>query len=197
MNWTRFASFCWIGIITFGFGLLIQRASLNTQSSSALKPTPDELRTFEGRDDKEIKKSVETGFKFAGVYNDEEVVHFWEGFQRAIAMGDKESAAKFANYPLDVNFYDDAIEESYRKINSKKAFIRHFDSIFDTALKKLVAKTLATDLKGNYHGIRIPRGEIWLGVFCVDEKKDCSKGYKIRLRTIHGNSVSIDRDPVN
>lgn len=196
MKKARFTSWSWAGAITFGFGLLIQGVLVSPPPNSALIASPIELRTTANPIESEPKKSVETGFKFAGVKSDEEVVQFWSAFQRAIAMGDKESAAKFANYPLNVNYYDDAVERRYRKVNSEKAFVQQFDRIFDEALKGLIAKTSAKNLMGNYRGIRVPRGEIWIGVFCVDNKKDCSNAYEIKLRTIHANSAFIDRDTV-
>ena len=190
VRFDRFLYSGWIGVVTFVVSLLFQALSLTAEPEPVLKDSP---RSDLKASTSSAEDRTETGFKFAGVNDDQEVIQFWDSFQNAVAANDKESVAEMAHYPFNVNYSDDAIEKNYRKIRTKTALVQSFDRIFDTALKDFIAKTSAVDLMGNYHGIRTPRGEIWIGVFCTDNQNDCSGGYEIKLRTIHANSAFIAR----
>jgi hypothetical protein len=131
-------------------------------------------------------------FSVTGVDDDSEVAKFWSDFQLAVASDDRKQVAAMAKYPLQINYYDDPLENRYRSVKNRKAFLKIYDKIFDDALKGMIANTSFQDIWGNYHGIATPRGEIWIGVFCIDNNANCN--HEIKLRTIHANSVFIERE---
>ncbi len=137
-------------------------------------------------------------FQVSGVNNDKEVERFFLDFQRAIAADNRKKVASMMAYPLHVNFYSDSLKKNYRIIRSATTFLKFYNNIFDNALKKFIAKTSTNDIWGNYSGIATPQGEIWIGVFCkgIRANKDC-RDYEIKVRTIHANSVFIDRSKQN
>lgn len=128
----------------------------------------------------------------SGVDEDTEVERFWASFQRAVATDHRNEVAALATYPLRVNYHDDAIEGKYRFVRNRKAFLRVYDRIFDNALKEMIANTSFLDIGATSHGIKTPRGEIWMGVYCLDKEVQCET--VIKLRTIHANSVFIERE---
>lgn len=193
MRIRRFFCKAWIGVITSGLSLLVLSPGLS-DSRELVERSRFSLHTLECPSQiNSIEETSSKGFRYAGVKNDQEVIRFWNSFQQAVASGDKNSIAGMVNYPFRVNFYDDAPEKNYRIIRNRNELVRKFDRIFDGALKELIKATPALELIGNYHGIRTLRGEIWIGVFCIDNKKDCPGHYEIKLRTIHANSAFIDR----
>ena len=193
METRRFFCKAWIGVITSGLGLLISSPGLS-DSRELVERSRLSLHTFERPSPiNSIEGTSSTGFRYAGVKDDQEVIRLWNSFQQAVASGDQNSIADMVNYPFRVNFYDDPPEKNYRIMRNKNELVRNFDRIFDGALKDLIRTTPALELGGNYHGILTPRGEIWIGVFCINDNNDCQERYEIKLRTIHANSAFIDR----
>lgn len=133
----------------------------------------------------------------SGIKSDTEAHELWESFQNAVAADDRDTVASLMSYPLSVNYPADEIGVPYRKISSKRAFLRAYEKIFDDDVKRFIASTSASDLSARSEGILTPRGEIWIGVHCIGTgRSDCSSGYEVKIRTIHGNSAFIDRtDP--
>ncbi len=131
-------------------------------------------------------------FQVAGVKSDSEVEEVWIAFQQAVAANDKEKVASLASYPFRASYFSDSLDRSsYHVLNNPRQFVKHYDEIFDQALKDFIAKTTSAVLWARYDGIATPRGVIWIGVFCKDSS--CDTGYDIQIRTIHSDSVFIER----
>ncbi len=135
----------------------------------------------------------------AGVESDAVVYEIWRSFQNAVAADDRDTVASLPSYPFRVNYPTDNLDADYRRIPNKRAFLRAYDKIFDDNIKRFIASTFRSDLWARYDGILTPRGEIWIGVHCIGPgRNDCSTGHEVKIRTIHGNSVFIDRnDPAD
>ncbi len=134
----------------------------------------------------------------AGIDSDAEAYDLWQSFQNAVAADDRDTVASLMNYPLRVNYPADKIGVSYRRISSKRAFVRSYEKIFDDDVKRFIAATSPSDLWARSEGILTPRGEIWIGINCIGSgRSDCSTGHEIKIRTIHGNSAFIDREDSN
>lgn len=186
--------FC-ISLAAFVLGVLSTSVSLSMFQPNAepatfkltLVPQADRTVSEPAKIDKATAR-----FVGAGVNSDEEVEQFWLTFQRAVADDDRDQVAAMAHYPLKVYFFSDPLDRSgYRHLKNRTAFLRAYDKIFDKALKDRIANTSINDIWARYDGILMPRGEIWIGVFCLD--KECEGDYEVKLRTIHANSVFIDR----
>ncbi len=134
----------------------------------------------------------------SGVDSDEEVESVWRDFQSAIAENNVEKAASLVNYPLNVNFTSDQLKKNSHKIASRSGFERDFNKIFDQSVKNFIAKTTSNDLWGSYWGIATPRGEIWIGVYCIGpQKHSCQSGHEVKIRTIYGNAIGMFRTDID
>ena len=133
------------------------------------------------------------GFRAAGLDSDQEAKVFYLRFQRAVAENDKRVVAGMVSYPLNVYFSGNANQKRYTEIMDRKAFIKNYDRLFSEKLRSFIASidvNSVDDLWGNYHGIAVGRGVIWIGVYC--RGSECKKGNDIKIRTIHGNSAFVD-----
>ncbi len=182
-----FTTFC-IGVLIASIWLLpkqskTESSELNSLPQPKVKPVAAQIPIVEQKRER---------FTVAGVETDEEVEQFWITFQKAVADDDRNKVASMATYPLAVRYYFDSLDrKNYRFIKNRATFLKVYDKVFDDALKNLIAKTSIDDIGARYDGILTSRGEIWIGVFCLDRK--CEGAYEIKLRTIHANSVFIDR----
>lgn len=133
------------------------------------------------------------GFRAAGLDSNQEAKVFYLRFQRAVAENDKRVVAGIVSYPLNVYFPGNANQKRYTEIMDRKAFIKNYDRLFSEKLRSFIASidvNSVDDLWGNYHGIAVGRGVIWIGVYC--RGSECKKGNDIKIRTIHGNSAFVD-----
>lgn len=130
----------------------------------------------------------------SGIDSDAEAYDFWQSFQKAVAADNRDTVATLVSYPFQVNFPTDKLGSNYRRILNKRSLLRAYEKIFDDDVKRFIASTSPSDLWARSEGILTPRGEIWIGVHCIGTgRSDCSSGYEVKIRTIHGNSAFIDR----
>lgn len=198
MNIKRFIFASFVMMLTFSSGITLVRFYSSSHQTDALQEVQKQ-QLIEQPDEKVDALVAQTTtveqrrerFTVAGVKTDEEVERFWTTFQKAVAENDRNKVTSMAAYPLRVDYYFDPLKKNYRLVKNRAAFIKTYDKIFDDALKNLIANTSVDDIWARSDGITTPRGEIWIGVFCLDRK--CDGDYEVRLRTIHANSIFIDR----
>lgn len=192
----------WINLIIFLIAFLVGVALTNSARVSYVKSVParteaisipENHRSTGDSEVTNISSGASQGFLTAGARDEQDARDFFTRFQRAVANDDRETVALLMNYPLRANFpLDESIRE-YRSIRDKRSFLAVYDTLFDERLKQFVVRINpndVTDLWGNYHGISVGRGVIWIGVFCGPS--GCDGKPDIRIRTIHSNSAFLD-----
>jgi hypothetical protein len=87
-----------------------------------------------------------------------EVDAFFENFQKAIAMNQKDLVASMTLYPLSVYTQKGAV-----RIANRADLIKRYDFVFDQTVKSKLESLTSNDLFATDHGIGAGDGVVWIG----------------------------------
>lgn len=103
-------------------------------------------------------------------FSDKEVIKFASNIQESLIKDNKKVFAKFIAYPIDVKINGKKI-----KIKNEEDFIKNYDKIFNTNLKKAIISTNPLFMFVNQYGVRL--GENGYNVWFTGIQKKSKKCY--------------------
>jgi hypothetical protein len=83
-------------------------------------------------------------------------VIFFRSFQASLAKNDREGLARMVEYPLRARLNHKAVQ-----ISTPAMLLRHFDEIFDKAVRCEISEASDKDVWGNWQGFTIKDGAVW------------------------------------
>ncbi|MBE5253852.1 MAG: hypothetical protein QRY16_15875 [Enterobacterales bacterium endosymbiont of Blomia tropicalis] len=132
------------GIATLFLGLCVLAGSTNTVLANTTA---------------EVDQQIESLLGDHQAYHD-----FLNALQHAVASNDKAAVASLVEYPITIN---------KKKITTSSAFIKNYDNILNSNVKKAIANQKYEDLFVRDQGIMIGDGQVWASGICQDSDQAC------------------------
>lgn len=121
---------------------------------------------------------AEGKYSVAGLDNEKEVHAFFLRFRDAVKNREKEKVAGLISYPITAS-----LATGRRvKISTAKAFVKRYDSIFDSAFTAALSRKNVDELWANSQGVATESGEIWFGGIVTGP----SSKHELKILAING-----------
>lgn len=100
------------------------------------------------------------------------------GYQKAVAEGDREGVAALVDYPLAAT-----IDGKQTSIKNSADFVRNYDKIITPAIAGVIKAQKYSELMVNGKGVMFGSGETWINGICKKGSADCSE-FEAKVVTI-------------
>jgi len=98
----------------------------------------------------------------AGIDKDQAVYNAFHQLQTAVARGDRKSAARLMEYPLNVDWAKPGARKFHSvEIQSQSEFIRKYRWIMTPKLQAIILKSKPSDLWSSWRGVAVGQGDVW------------------------------------
>src|SRR6266545_1230479 len=97
-----------------------------------------------------------------------EFIDFFLEIQESLKTDNKEKLASLVYYPITVHSWDG---KSDLEIQNEAEFVANYEKIVIPEWKEIILAEKPYELSISWRGVRVSRGELWLGDVCLD--KDC------------------------
>lgn len=108
-----------------------------------------------------------------------EVKAFLDALRHALVEDDRARVAEMVAYPLTVT-----LDGETTTLSNAEDLHTHYEDVFAPSIREALHQQQLAELFANYQGVRIGRGEIWLGGVYPEEDADA---YEVKIIAInHG-----------
>ena len=95
-------------------------------------------------------------------------IAFFDEFQHALAVNDRERVASMARYPLRMLLHGKSA-----LIRNRAELLREYDTVFDSSVLCAIQRAKRTDVWGNWQGFTVAGGPAWW------EREDDNSPFKL------------------
>ncbi|SCH72598.1 Uncharacterised protein [uncultured Clostridium sp.] len=134
----------------------LARTTEEDQANDAAAANNTEEPSAENRADAAAADDTDKMFRISGIH-ETDARDMFRKFVGHITADEKEEASAMIRFPRKIVFSDREIE-----VQDAEQFLDYYDQVFTEDFKERLSRDLDGELFGNYMGVALGNGEVWL-----------------------------------